>query len=432
MDTEFQKKLIPKVQSREDILNESYKNSIHAFLYENKVYDCLPKNSQVVVIDKNFSCAEAMNLVIKNDFEEAIIWNQDTSQFDGIITYSDIVNIILKSYKNVALGQIPLSDSQRQTQGFDKLQEEFKKFNEDDQMADDNDVGVYSKNENEMEDEDIKLSNNKSSIPMNQSTKLKGSEQEFHAENYPFNEDQKQIFLSDLQKLSVRGWFRILNQDEYESKELISVTLEAKLQEACSKMIEHKIHRILVIDQESQLVVGILTYKDILLFLIRNLTQDFQGDEKDDQYDIPISYAMDQLCIQEVLSCNHLDTTYNAFDVMMNKWKVSSVPIVGENNAYMGLIHRRDIVFIWKTQNFGILSRPVHEFMVFLKEQKQKYKLMSLEVNEFFEPNDCVRKVVENLFLAQGNRLVSINKQTQQLDKFITLSDIFQYYLQDN
>lgn len=64
----------------------------------------LISNSQVVVIDKNFSCAEAMNLVIKNDFEEAIIWNQDSSQFDGIITYSDIVNIILRCYKNVALG----------------------------------------------------------------------------------------------------------------------------------------------------------------------------------------------------------------------------------------------------------------------------------------------------------------------------------------
>lgn len=40
---------------------------------------------------------------------------------------------------------------------------------------------------------------------------------------------------------------------------------------------------------------------------------------------------------------------------MMNKWKVSSVPIVGENNEYLGLIHRRDIVFIWKTMNFSIV-----------------------------------------------------------------------------
>lgn len=50
---------------------------------------------------------------------------------------------------------------------------------------------------------------------------------------------------------------------------------------------------------------------------------------------------------------------------------------------------------------------------------------MSLEVNEFFEPTDCVRKVVENLFLASGNRLVCVNKETKQLDRFITLGDIF-------
>lgn len=98
---------------------------------------------------------------------------------------------------------------------------------------------------------------------------------------------------------------------------------------------------------------------------------------------------------------------------MMNKWKVSSVPIVDSNNIYLGLIHRRDIIFIWKTLHFGILSRPVHEFLSFLKEQKEKYKLTSIQVNELFESTDCVRKVVENLFLAQGNRLVSINKDTK-------------------
>ncbi len=50
--------------------------------------------------------------------------------------------------------------------------------------------------------------------------------------------------------------------------------------------------------------------------------------------------------------------------------------------------------------------------MKFIKNEKKKYKLMSLNVNEYFEKDDSVRKVVENLFLAQGNRLVCINKET--------------------
>ncbi|EGR31361.1 zinc finger lsd1 subclass family protein, putative, partial [Ichthyophthirius multifiliis] len=255
---------------------ESYRNSIHAFLNENKVYDCLPKNSQVVVIDKNFSCLEAINLVVKNDFEEALIWNQDTAQFDGIITYSDIVNIILKGYKNVVLEQ-------------------------------------------------------------NQ-------------------QNHKQTLLKDLQKLNVRGWLRVLNQEKYEYKKLITVNLEAPLQEACTKMIEQKIHRILVIDNESQLVVGILTYKDILLFLVRNLTQDFNNDSYNNSYDLQIQSISKQVnSNQHVLSFNYNDSTYNCFDTMMNKWKISSVPITGENNVYKGLIHRRDIVFIWKNQDFAIV-----------------------------------------------------------------------------
>ncbi|EGR27873.1 rab2 gtpase, putative [Ichthyophthirius multifiliis] len=337
--------------------------------------ECSAKNVKticVVVIDKKFSCAEALNLIIKNDFGEAIIWNQDTAQFDGIITYSDIVNIILKSYKNAALDQIPCIIKKT-------FFERFAEFNSQRMV------------------QDFKL------ICIQLSSQI-----------------IYKIYIYQIQL--------------FESKNLIVVSINEKLQTACNKMNNNKIHRIIVIDDESQLVIGILTYKDILLYLIRNLTQDFNTDSLDsNQYDIPISFVLSQIKIQQnILTCNSNDIVYNCFDLMMNKWKISSVPIVDNNKTYIGLIHRRDIIFIWKTQNFQILGKPIYQFLQFLKEEKEKIKLTSLNVSEFFNLNDCVRRIVENLFLAYGNRLISINQQTKQIQNLITLGDLFQYYSQDD
>jgi hypothetical protein len=36
-------------------------------------------------------------------------------------------------------------------------------------------------------------------------------------------------------------------------------------------MSEHKLHRVMILNRENQLYVGSLTYRDICLFVIRNL-----------------------------------------------------------------------------------------------------------------------------------------------------------------
>lgn len=37
---------------------------------------------------------------------------------------------------------------------------------------------------------------------------------------------------------------------------------------------------------------------------------------------------------------------------MIYNVKVSSIPVCDEDNKFISLIYRRDINFIWKTQNF--------------------------------------------------------------------------------
>lgn len=79
--------------------------NIREFLAENSIYECLALNSQVIVVDKHFSCLDTLNILQENDSEDLVIWNSEISDFDGLITYSDVVDILLTFYKNIVLNQ---------------------------------------------------------------------------------------------------------------------------------------------------------------------------------------------------------------------------------------------------------------------------------------------------------------------------------------
>ena len=56
-------------------------------------------------MDKHFTCFDTMNILVDNDSEDLVIWNSEISDFDGLITYTDIIEIILSFYKNIILNQ---------------------------------------------------------------------------------------------------------------------------------------------------------------------------------------------------------------------------------------------------------------------------------------------------------------------------------------
>lgn len=55
------------------------------------------------MIDRQFSCYETINLLVQNNYHEALIWNSEQSKFDGIITHSDLTNMILTKFREYYL-----------------------------------------------------------------------------------------------------------------------------------------------------------------------------------------------------------------------------------------------------------------------------------------------------------------------------------------
>lgn len=59
--------------------------------------------AQVVVLDQSFTCWEVFQIFIDGNLEEAIFWNSDISNYDGVFTHADLIKVILRLYNNANL-----------------------------------------------------------------------------------------------------------------------------------------------------------------------------------------------------------------------------------------------------------------------------------------------------------------------------------------
>ena len=41
-----------------------------------------------------------IRIFVEDSIEEAVFWNSDISNYDGMFTYTDIIKVILRFYKN--------------------------------------------------------------------------------------------------------------------------------------------------------------------------------------------------------------------------------------------------------------------------------------------------------------------------------------------
>lgn len=119
-------------------------------------------------------------------------------------------------------------------------------------------------------------------------------------------------------------------------------------------MKKHKLHRIAVFDRESQLIVGTLTHKDILLFLLQNFSKEMQkifSASIKDLKTLPIS--------TKVHSADSKQQLVHTFESLLIR-RVSAMPIV-DKGKLLGLIHKKDLYYVLK--NFE-LEKVYHYYLL--------------------------------------------------------------------
>lgn len=102
------------------------------------------------------------------------------------------------------------------------------------------------------------------------------------------------------------------------------------------------LHRIIILDREKQLVVGTLTHRDILLFIIRNFKA-----KNADYFKTPLTKLGIFGLVDKPITFNKKEFLLTAFYFMLQK-KLSAIPIVDDKEQFFGLINKTDMFFIIK------------------------------------------------------------------------------------
>lgn len=88
-------------ESKEDLYvrrgctQKNEKTSIPQFLIDNSVYDCMPKNSYVVSIDRDANIFEAMQLLLEEGYEELLLWDRLSTKWVLLFSLADAIRFML-------------------------------------------------------------------------------------------------------------------------------------------------------------------------------------------------------------------------------------------------------------------------------------------------------------------------------------------------
>jgi len=232
-------------------------------------------------------------------------------------------------------------------------------------------------------------------------------------------------FVRQLKSLTIKSWQVLVAENIlWRTHELVSALLEDKVMDACIRMKKERLHRVAVVDKESQLVVGTLTHRDFLIFLIKNFSH-----EKEEIFGTALEHISDLDIIKNVICVKHTDTVSHSFESLL-QYRISSIPVVDNKDRYLGMILKKDIYYVIKDNNFHLFDKSNEYFLKLVQQEKAKRHYAHDLTKCFFKPNDPLRDVIQRLIFSPGNRLLYIDDETKKIKGIITLIDLFDYFVQ--
>lgn len=138
--------------------------------------------------------------------------------------------------------------------------------------------------------------------------------------------------------------------------------IDKNLYEVCEKIINERLHRLIIMDKESQVVVGTITQRDILLFIVRN----FKSDYNNDGFDTPIS-QLGWNSNNNIITIKESASVYNSFAIMVDQ-KLSAIPVVDHNDNFVGFIQKNDIILIIKDDRYEMVIIKFLNIITFTKK----------------------------------------------------------------
>ena len=117
------------------------------------------------------------------------------------------------------------------------------------------------------------------------------------------------------------------------TKDLITVSLDSKVEEVVNKMVDYDVECLPVIDAEGVLR-GLVTFRDIVIKVVYPLTKTRES-------------KVEKIMSKSLVTCNPNSTVLDVVKIMKNK-HLRRIPVVDAKNKLVGLITDFDLsLFGW-------------------------------------------------------------------------------------
>lgn len=212
-----------------------------------------------------------------------------------------------------------------------------------------------------------------------------------------------------LEEHEIRTWRRIMGGSM--SDALITVRPEESLHGAALALLQHRIHRLPIMDPVDRTILHIITHRKINNFLVKNLAGAVGL----------LAMSIEELGIGTfagVVTVGAETPVIGVLDLLA-RHNISAVPVVDERGVALGVYANSDIVDIARRRTFSDLDRPVSDIL--LRRSTQR-------VIHSCHPKDPLQLVLQRFNKTKVHRLIATDSQGRVLG-IVSLSDILKAFL---
>ncbi|CAK4506838.1 unnamed protein product [Aphanomyces euteiches] len=224
--------------------------------------------------------------------------------------------------------------------------------------------------------------------------------------------------LAAVAEYSIAAWKQLSVQLQMAptDAQMIYISPEESLLEACQVLQHHRVHRIAIFDAEQNSVLSILTHADILEYLVSTFREQRRLFDQS-IVELGIGTFTNLVTIPEDTPLIHVLHT------MMER-RISAVPITDAQGVVVYIYSISDVTELVKDRALSQLDAPVGEILrVQLAEGFVSDNL------HFCSKQDTLHMMFEKFAAAKAHHLVCADESNRCVG-IVALSDLFNYFLQ--
>lgn len=218
--------------------------------------------------------------------------------------------------------------------------------------------------------------------------------------------------MDELEDHKIQTWREIMNLPS----SLHQTTPNENLLNALKLLLSKKIHRLPIIDAETNNALFVMTLKRILNFIHQNLNTD--------------GMRFMDMSIKELKIGTYTDIFTVTYDMPLNEIlnlfaakRVSALPVVNEKGVVVDVYAKFDVMNLARERAYNNLDIPIKVAM----EKKTVEYTQGLQT---CSRNDSLRSVIQQIAKAKVHRLIVVD-ENKYVDGIVSLSDVLTYILID-